>query len=75
MRGPIEMALGGGDDYELLFTAPAARAGRFADPPAEWAAAVQRVGRVEAGEGAFFENDRGLRRIDDLGFDHFGAAP
>ena len=74
-RDPIEMALGGGDDYELLFTAPAARAGRFADPPAEWAAAVQRVGRVEAGEGAFFENDRGLRRIDDLGFDHFGAAP
>lgn len=74
-RDPVEMALAGGDDYELLFTTPAERAGRFADPPAEWGAPVRRVGRIESGEGAFFEDARGLRPIGDLGFDHFGAGP
>jgi len=74
-RDPIEMALEGGDDYELLFTTPAERAGRFADPPAEWGAPVRRVGRIESGEGAFLEEARGLRPIDDLGFDHYGAGP
>lgn len=74
-RDPIEMALAGGDDYELLFTTPAERADRFADPPAEWGAPVRRVGRIESGEGAFFEEARGLRPIGDLGFDHFGAGP
>jgi thiamine-monophosphate kinase len=74
-RDPVEMALGGGDDYELLFTTRAGRAGRFSDPPAEWGASVQRVGRVEAGDGAFLEEAQGLRPIGDLGFDHFGEAP
>lgn len=74
-RDALEMALAGGDDYELLFTTPSDRAGRFADPPAEWGPSVSRVGRVESGEGAFLEDARGLRSIDDFGFDHFGAAP
>jgi len=73
-RDPVEMALAGGDDYELLFTTRAERAGRFADPPAEWGAPVRRVGRIESGEGAFFEEARGLRPIGDLGFDHYGAG-
>ena len=33
------------------------------------------VGRIESGEGAFLEEAPGLRAIDGLGFDHFGAAP
>ena len=74
-RDPVEMALAGGDDYELLFTTPPDRAGPFADPPAEWGAPVRRVGRIESGAGAFLEDARGLRAVDDLGFDHFGAGP
>jgi len=74
-RDPVEMALGGGDDYELLFTVPASKAGRFADPPPEWGVAVRRVGRVESGTGAFLEEERGMRPIDELGYDHFGVAP
>jgi thiamine-monophosphate kinase len=65
-------ALSGGDDYELVFTAPAAaraaveRAGRDADTP------VARIGRIDA--------ERGLRIVDAAGaplarrftaFDHF----
>jgi thiamine-monophosphate kinase len=73
-RDPVEMALVGGDDYELLFTAPANCAGRFADPPPEFGVTVRRVGRIESGEGAFLEEERGLRPIGDLGFDHFGTV-
>jgi thiamine-monophosphate kinase len=65
------LALEGGDDYELLFTVAAAHAPRFSDPPPEWGVDVRRIGRVEAGEGAFLEGDDGERPIGDLGFDHF----
>jgi thiamine-monophosphate kinase len=72
-RDPIEMALGGGDDYELLFTTTAAGAARIADPPAEWGIVVNRIGRVEPGEGVFLEEESGRRPIGELGFDHFAA--
>ena len=68
---PTSLALEGGDDYELLFTVAAADAPRFSDPPPEWGVDVRRIGRVEAGEGAFLEEDDGQRPIGDLGFDHF----
>ena len=72
---PVETALAGGDDYELLFTVSPANTGRFADPPPEWGVEVRRIGRVESGSGAFLEVEEGLRPVDDLGFDHFGALP
>lgn len=68
---PLEMALGGGDDYELLFTVSPADAGRLAARPSEWGVEVRRIGRVESGEGVFLEDERGLRGVGDLGFDHF----
>lgn len=71
---PVEMALAGGDDYELLFTASPTNAGRFAEPPSDWGVEVRRIGRVEAGAGAFLEEERGLFPVDDLGFDHFGGS-
>ena len=69
---PVETALGGGDDYELLFTVPPASAGPFSDPPPDWGVEVRRIGRVEPGEGVFLEEESGLRPIGDRGFDHFG---
>jgi thiamine-monophosphate kinase len=70
---PVETALAGGDDYELLFTVSPGNAGRFADPPSDWGAEVRRIGRVEPGAGVFLEEERGLRPVGDLGFDHFGG--
>ena len=67
---PVETALGGGDDYELLFTVPPAIAGRFSDPPPDWGVEVRRIGRVEAGSGVFLEDERGRRPVGDRGFDH-----
>ena len=72
----LDLALAGGDDYELLFAVDAGKAPLFSDPPAEWGVEVRRVGRIEAGDGAFVEDETGLRPIGDLGFDHFeGRGP
>lgn len=70
---PVETALAGGDDYELLFTVSPVNAGRFADPPRDSSVEVFRIGRAEAGAGVFLEEERGLRPVGDLGFDHFGG--
>lgn len=67
---PVETALGGGDDYELLFTVPPASAGRLSDSPPDWGVEVRRIGRVETGSGVFLEEDRGQRPVGDRGFDH-----
>jgi thiamine-monophosphate kinase len=72
---PVALALQGGDDYELLFSVAPENAGRFADPPPEWGTAVQRIGRVEEGEGAVLEEEDGLRPVGALGFDHFRFPP
>ncbi|HSD73061.1 MAG TPA: thiamine-phosphate kinase [Thermoanaerobaculia bacterium] len=69
-RDPLALALESGDDYELLFTMAPENAVRAADPPAEWGVEVRKVGRVEAGRGAFLEDENGRRPIGELGFDH-----
>ncbi|UOO82443.1 thiamine-phosphate kinase [Uruburuella testudinis] len=65
--------LAGGDDYELVFTAPEQQrdavlaAGRAADTP------VTRIGRVFAGEGLRILEANGKEmQLTHLGFDHFG---
>ncbi|WP_077001040.1 thiamine-phosphate kinase [Variovorax sp. KK3] len=66
-------ALAGGDDYELLFTAPSAAAEAVQDAGRRSATPVARIGRIEAAPG--------LRIVDAAGatvaqaftaFDHFG---
>ncbi len=67
-----ECLLAGGDDYELLFTAPAAAQGAVLAAGASAGVAVTRIGRIEA--------EPGLRIVDAAGhalpatwrgFDHF----
>ena len=68
----LEYVLSGGDDYELLFTAPAARYEAVQSAAREAGTAVTRIGRIEA--------EPGLRLVDAQGrpiqrhyasFDHF----
>jgi hypothetical protein len=49
---PLELALSGGDDYELLFTAPEEAAGALDAHRPELGVPVTRIGRVESGRGA-----------------------
>jgi thiamine-monophosphate kinase len=69
-----ECLLAGGDDYELLFTAPAAQAAAVRAAGAAAGVAVTRCGRIE--------EQPGLRVVDSAGravptpwrgFDHFAA--
>ena len=71
-----ECLLSGGDDYEIIFTAPAARRDDVARAAASAGVAVTRVGWIEPGHS--------LRLIDRAGrgvepghasFDHFRTAP
>jgi thiamine-monophosphate kinase len=65
-------ALAGGDDYELLFTAPAQRRDAVAAAARGVGAAVSRIGRIDAEPGLRLIDAGGQRIIDTFsGFDHF----
>ncbi len=70
-----ECLLAGGDDYELVFTAPADR--RVAVMAAAQASGtrVTRIGRIEAGSGLRFVDASGHAVVGPAAsFDHFRAA-
>jgi len=71
---PIELALSGGDDYELLFTAREGDAPRLEACSRELGVPVTRVGRVESGRGALLRDGGLERHIASLGHDHLEAA-
>jgi thiamine-monophosphate kinase len=66
-----EFALGGGDDYELVFTVPQER--RAALAALQWggAPAVHCVGEIVAGHGVHAR--LGTRELTVRGFDHFAS--
>ncbi len=67
---PVEMMLSGGDDYELLFSAPAEAARILENPLEEWGVTVARIGQVEEGSGAVLRDRGADREISGLGHDH-----
>jgi thiamine-monophosphate kinase len=66
---PLDLALSGGDDYELLFAVAPERA---AEVPAEGpgGVAVRRIGRIEPGRGAVLRSASGERDVSGFGYDH-----
>ncbi|MEW6659629.1 MAG: thiamine-phosphate kinase [Thermodesulfobacteriota bacterium] len=69
---PLDLALKGGEDYQLLFTTPAAKA------PALFATFAQSglppplpLGEIVAGTGVWLETAAGEKDITGQGFDHF----
>lgn len=71
----LDLALTAGDDYELVFTAPALQHENILAAAAATNVPVTRIGRVQAGSGVVLLNAEGehvqLRR---KGWDHFGAS-
>jgi thiamine-monophosphate kinase len=67
-----ECTLAGGDDYELLFTAPAAEADRVRAAGVSASVPVTRIGRIEATQGLRIV-DREARAVEAAyaSFDHF----
>lgn len=68
--------LGGGDDYELVFTAPPERAAEIEAAGRAAGVPVARIGRMAAGAPEVRVVDRRGQRIEPprRGFDHFGVA-
>ena len=67
-----ECTLAGGDDYELLFTAPPAHADRVQGAARQAGVAVTRIGRIVAGAGLRLVDREGREVANTFGsFDHF----
>jgi thiamine-monophosphate kinase len=68
----FELALAGGDDYELLFTAPPEAEERLAAIARELDIRVTRIGAMRAGEGVQLRDERGREiRLERAGYSHF----
>jgi thiamine-monophosphate kinase len=64
--------LAGGDDYELVFTAPAADASRVRQAAERAGVAATRIGRIDAAPGLRLVDAQGRAVENDFGsFDHF----
>ena len=69
---PLELALNGGDDYELLFTVPAGKTGRLRRAPAF--SKITAIGEVVRGKDVLLVNNEGrARRLVSGGWDPFRA--
>ena len=70
--GVRDAALAGGDDYELLFTAPAEAAGRIADLAHDLALPLTRIGRIEPGTDVrLIDADGNNLALEQPGWRHF----
>jgi thiamine-monophosphate kinase len=68
----IDRILGGGDDYEILFTAPPEAGPNLAGLAGKSGIALTRIGRMAAGEGVQIRAENGrLRRLAAGGWSHF----
>ena len=71
----IPMQLGGGDDYELCFTASPALAEEVIAAAASADVEVRRIGRIEAQAGLRLRDDDGsVRDVSPIGYRHFDAS-
>ena len=70
----LELALGGGDDYELCFTVPEAAAADIASDLTRSGHSVTRIGRITAGDGVRVLGSDGKRLHPRLvGWEHFSS--
>ena len=70
-----EFGLAGGDDYELLFSAPAGAEPEVLAAASQAAVAVTRIGRVEAAGGLRLVDGQGAPLPQSFAaFDHFSSA-
>jgi len=71
-RGVLESVLTGGDDYEIICTVPAAKAGSFRDAAKAVNVAVSEIGEIRAGEAArFLAADGRALTFKHASFSHF----
>lgn len=73
-RRPVDLALHGGEDYELLFTVPRSKAALVDAKMDHYAGcAPVCIGEVVAGRGVRVRGPRGWTPLTDGGYEHFKA--
>ena len=70
---PLDLALSGGEDYELLATIPAVAVGQARDQLRErFGTSLTEIGEIREGEGLFAVDEAGSERpLEPKGWDHF----
>ena len=72
---PLNFALEGGEDYELMFTAESGAEGCLTALGKELSVSLTRIGTVERGHGVILEGPEGRRRPEGPGgHDHFARS-
>lgn len=68
----LSLALAGGEDYELLFTAPFSRKDEVYSLLAQFNTAVTLIGEITSGSGLFLTDEEGREyKIAKKGYNHF----
>jgi thiamine-monophosphate kinase len=73
---PLTLALGGGDDYELLFTISPEKSGAVDQLREEFTCPITRIGKLSrAMDGIMVKDEHGnIREVQPSGYDHFKAG-
>ena len=67
---PLRLALNGGEEYELLFTARPENSRRVAELSTALGVAITAVGEIVDGEGLQLERDGKLEPVKASGYEH-----
>ncbi|NHR05014.1 thiamine-phosphate kinase [Chromobacterium haemolyticum] len=68
----LDCLAAGGDDYELVFTAPAARRAQIEACAETAGCRLSRIGRIAAGQGvSLLSGDGNIIQLESTGYDHF----
>lgn len=71
-KDPLQWAIYGGEDYELLFAAPPAHRKKILAMTEQVPGrAAVKIGRVIEGRGIWFETEKGTKRLEPGGYVHF----
>lgn len=69
---PWQLILGGGDDYELLFAAPAGQRKKVATLEKKLSLSITRIGTIVRRRGIRYRDTGGRRALSDVtGYEHF----
>lgn len=74
VESQYDLALHGGDDYELCFTAPSAKQSEIHVVAEQTGCQIRRIGKIIDDTGLFLIDNGQRKEIASTGFDHFGSS-